>query len=388
MKPTGTKNKVFGYLASRLIFFVLSEVVLRVCLLHFADEPRFKTYASGEMIQNRYSEARLILHDSLFYVTNPKFAYGPNKHNEQGFRGEEIERNSNQTKIRIACLGGSTTYSDGVKDYKESYPFLLQSFLGEMGQKVEVINAGVPGYNSLQNLKNYELRIKHLEPDYIVLYQGINDLQNRLVWPPEAFQDRPTVSSTPKKHRSTPLWSSISCIRVPLVMLKLIESQTSLEAIIEVPDTYVGDEYRTQLMSGNYPTDLFKEVSIDSILTINTARYFEINTRQLIVAAEQAGSKVVLVTFVYSSDFEDIAPKLSRPEFQERLVEHNDIMRSLSEEFSLDLINLANTFEARPELFTNGIHFNAEGNRQRSRQMAIVLQNIISHQETLEAHYR
>ena len=38
----------------------------------------------------------------------------------------------------------------------------------------EVVNAGVPGYTSVEQRINFMLRISQLEPDAIVIYHGNN----------------------------------------------------------------------------------------------------------------------------------------------------------------------------------------------------------------------
>ncbi len=89
---------------------------------------------------------------------------------------------------RIACLGGSTTYGDGVDDWRLTYPALLQDSLRAWGvSEVEVVNAGVPGYSSYESVINLEFRVLDLHPDLVFFYEAINDVYPRLVWPPSAY---------------------------------------------------------------------------------------------------------------------------------------------------------------------------------------------------------
>ncbi len=48
--------------------------------------------------------------------------------------------------------------------------------LVEKGWAVEVLNAGVPGWVSTENLLNLQLKVLPLEPDIVVVYQGRNEL--------------------------------------------------------------------------------------------------------------------------------------------------------------------------------------------------------------------
>ena len=96
------------------------------------------------------------------------------KSNIHGFRfggGKKL-----QNKIRILCLGGSTTWGDGVKDSEDTYPAVLQSYLEEKGYNVDVINGGVPYYTSLEVLMRYITFGIFTKPDIVLLHTGGNDI--------------------------------------------------------------------------------------------------------------------------------------------------------------------------------------------------------------------
>ena len=48
---------------------------------------------------------------------------------------------------------------------------------------LDVINAGVSGYSSMESLINLQFRVLALEPDLIIIYHAINDVGTRLVDP-------------------------------------------------------------------------------------------------------------------------------------------------------------------------------------------------------------
>ena len=86
-------------------------------------------------------------------------------------------------------MGGSTTYSYDIEDFKKSYPDLLEKYLQKKDfDNIEVINAGGGGWSSWESLINLELRVLDLDPDLVIIYHGINDIHTRLVWPPEVYQ--------------------------------------------------------------------------------------------------------------------------------------------------------------------------------------------------------
>jgi len=79
---------------------------------------------------------------------------------------------SDAPRLRVACIGGSTTYCTHVDDAL-AWPALLQEALGP---EVEVINFGVPGYASLEHIAQMAMIVPEYDPDLVVFYAGWNDL--------------------------------------------------------------------------------------------------------------------------------------------------------------------------------------------------------------------
>lgn len=95
--------------------------------------------------------------------------------NSYGLRGPEISRQKPPGVVRIAILGGSSVFGYLVSDGDEAAR-LLERQLNAAGCRVEVINAGVPGYNLFHSLVRYREVVAPLKPDIVVLYAGHNDL--------------------------------------------------------------------------------------------------------------------------------------------------------------------------------------------------------------------
>lgn len=95
-------------------------------------------------------------------------------HNGQGYRGAEFSKMETDGKIRVVAIGGSTTYGVGVNN-DETWPFHLSE---NLGSEYEVINLGVPGYSSAENLIQTAFHLSDLQPDIVIYYIGLNDLRN------------------------------------------------------------------------------------------------------------------------------------------------------------------------------------------------------------------
>ncbi len=80
--------------------------------------------------------------------------------------------------LRIACLGESTTFGNSSVS---NYPAFLRGILERDGRAFhgyEVINAGVPGWDSDQVERRTRREIAPLKPDVAILYVGWNDFQS------------------------------------------------------------------------------------------------------------------------------------------------------------------------------------------------------------------
>lgn len=76
--------------------------------------------------------------------------------------------------IRIAILGGSTVFGTGVTD-EDSWPALLQA---KLGKQYAVINYGVPGYSTAENIIQMALIVPEKRPHIVIYYEGWNDIRN------------------------------------------------------------------------------------------------------------------------------------------------------------------------------------------------------------------
>lgn len=92
------------------------------------------------------------------------------KINSMGFRDNEYPvLKSNENIYRILCVGDSITFGEGVS-LKKTYPKLLEKALQDKNFKnIEVINTGVPGYNTYEEFWYIKNKLLKLKPDMIIL---------------------------------------------------------------------------------------------------------------------------------------------------------------------------------------------------------------------------
>jgi hypothetical protein len=89
----------------------------------------------------------------------------------------------------IAVIGDSQTYSSRSKKWENAFPNRLEYHLRVLsGQKVEVLNLRVPGYDMHQELEVLRVKAMPFKPDLVTLQYCINDehisnyIQPRYVW--------------------------------------------------------------------------------------------------------------------------------------------------------------------------------------------------------------
>jgi lysophospholipase L1-like esterase len=109
--------------------------------------------------------------------------------NRHGFRYREISRYKPSQTLRIVMVGGSVvlyghTNETTISGYVEK---LIKSRYSD--QNVEVINAGVTGFISDQELILLVLKLTDYQPDFVIVFDGFNDflvptsLETRLGYP-------------------------------------------------------------------------------------------------------------------------------------------------------------------------------------------------------------
>jgi|APSaa5957512493_1039668.scaffolds.fasta_scaffold40266_1 lysophospholipase L1-like esterase len=111
----------------------------------------------------------------------------PNQHfetinvNSFGFRGDEILKEKSEGTYRIFLVGGSTLFGWGSTSDQNTISGFLQKMFNAVDKKVEIINAGVPGANSIREIHYIKNFLLEFNPDMIIIYDGVNDASNAII---------------------------------------------------------------------------------------------------------------------------------------------------------------------------------------------------------------
>jgi lysophospholipase L1-like esterase len=296
-------------------------------------------------------------HPYLNYYGTPNYVSsdGLNQHNSLGFRGPEIITPKPQGTYRIALLGGSTTYEIGVKDWHDDWARQLEKELNTKFKttNIEVINAGLGGWDSWEDLINLQFKVLYLEPDLIVLYEGTNDVHTRLV-PPKYYL--PDNTGRRQQWASTPF--SVFNLRV-VQLLTQTDNRFDVDAL-----TYgATDDPGYSDILGMTPMEALKA---------NPPIYFERNLRSMIALAREYDTSVLLSTWAHSNEFPDYA---ATPHYEFGFAQNNEVVLNLSKSTGAPVYDYAAAMPMDAKYWADGRHVNELGAALKGQLFADYLYN-------------
>ncbi len=99
--------------------------------------------------------------------------------NSKGLRDSEYNYTKSLEKKRIIALGDSFQFGHGVEQ-NETYTELMEKMLNDEGKSIEILNFGIPGYGTGQELEYLKTEGLKYRPDIIILSFFTEDLFDNL----------------------------------------------------------------------------------------------------------------------------------------------------------------------------------------------------------------
>ena len=378
----GFLGRIFLGFISLIFTLILIEVASNYYLWNIAQEKQFRAYASINQIKEHYGQDFFIKrerkndviyvpHHYLGYITTSNYESGENRHNVLGFRGEEITVEKPESTYRIVSVGASTTYGTDVENYRHSYPYQLQEYLHQKGyDSVEVINAGIGGYSSFEILMNLQFRVLELKPDLVIIYEGINDIDTRLVYPPEVYRGDNSGHRAPFIQDTVmpSVFEYSTALRIVGINLGWFESQSSISwtRTRSTTTTYDGI-FRQSYDLGTYPEVIVNDIGAMYMLEHNPPIYFANNATTMALASQAVGSDVLFSTFATSQEFDNA--NVSSDVYMRGMEEHNEVTEDVAEKTDSYFFDLASQFPQDKKYFTDGRHMTLEGNALRAQML-------------------
>jgi hypothetical protein len=111
-----------------------------------------------------------------------RWASGHVRLNSAGFREREFEFANRQGRHRIAVIGDSYTFGQGIEE-DERFSNLLERQLTRIRQghrEVEVLNFGRAGYNTIDEIGVLKETVLRAHPDFVLLQWTVNDFEGHM----------------------------------------------------------------------------------------------------------------------------------------------------------------------------------------------------------------
>jgi lysophospholipase L1-like esterase len=180
------RNGIFALLLSTIFALAVCEGVV-----HLVDPAGISYYKwSKAYNHDRIADDDLVWrHRSNFSRTYDDIEYS---FNEIGLRDSAIEEKT-EDELRILVLGDSITMGWGVAEEDTYCRQLEGSLRRRLGRRVRVINSGVGGYNTVQELEFFRRHGADLKPDLVLLLYVRNDVEVNAM----SFRDRTFNPSPP-----------------------------------------------------------------------------------------------------------------------------------------------------------------------------------------------
>ncbi|MEI8343169.1 MAG: GDSL-type esterase/lipase family protein [Verrucomicrobiota bacterium] len=204
----GCLVKIFLLLVSTGIALALAEIGTRIV---FADKvvlfPRFHTDA-----QYGPYHLRRLLPSTTFRHTDIDGSW-LFKTNAQGFRDtRDYPYEKDPGVLRVLCLGDSQTEGFEVNQ-ENAFPKIIERKLAQLGRKAEVMNTGISGFGTAEELAFLENEGLKYKPDVVVLGWYANDPDDNVKSGMFAVENGQLV---PRKYEHVPGVSILNAInRIP-----------------------------------------------------------------------------------------------------------------------------------------------------------------------------
>lgn len=277
--------------------------------------------------------------------------------NGLGYRSPERPAAKPDGVTRVLLAGGSTTFDLLAENDAATWPWQLEAALRRRGCEVEIWNAGFPGWTSVENTISLMLRDLELEPDWVVLFQGINDLQPASLEPFDRHYEG--------------------------------HAEEARRAMAELPPRpWYGRSLLLEKLSPRTKNDLWQRIGPGDghgeraqRLSDSAVRVFDSHIRSFI---RLAGVRVALMTQTLrlrqahaEQDRRYLAgwmPGLEPEAAPGQLERLNDVLRTAAQQQGgVDLIDAARDVEWTDADFADAMHFSAAGSRRLAGFLAPIL---------------
>lgn len=298
-----------------------------------------------------FSYYEFVVHEpSGLRIPAPGTDAGPLQVNSLGFRGPEIELPKPPGRIRLAFLGGSTTFCAEASSRETTWPHLVVEALraAHPEREFDYVNGGAGGFTADDSRRSLIHRVRPLEPDVLVVYHASNDLvvqARRLAKAEGLWDDREAELSWLADHWLT--WNMIE------KNLRSRAAQSTSGRRLEVDPAALAAPFREDVAA------LLEECRATA--PVAAVATFCQRARRGQTAEER---RAACVSSLYYMPFMPV------PAILDAFEEYNRVLRSSAAEQGAILIECEEAVPADGEHFNDSIHFLDPGCRLFAERVA------------------
>jgi lysophospholipase L1-like esterase len=287
----------------------------------------------------------------------PNGHFGPIHINSFGFRGPAITREKPPSRLRIAFLGGSTTFCGEVSGDAMTWPALVEKALHERWPtlSIDYINAGVPGYTIRSLLPALEKRVAQFKPDIIVIYEATNDLSAN------SYELAHEQGVAPMHQEEEISWLGRHSLLAYLVeknleIMRLQREVTDPSGKIKLDMPRLDAEFRQDYI--NLVTASQKVAKIVATVTF---------APRLRPYQSPDQRREAAITSLY------YMPYMTIDDLLKGFADYNEVIRQMSQSYGTVLVGDADAIPADVQHYTDSVHFTDAGSIAMANRVSRVL---------------
>ena len=277
--------------------------------------------------------------------------------NSLGFRGPEIPATKPADTVRLAFIGASTTWCAEVSGNEFVWPHIVTASVAAAfpQNRFDYVNGGVPGYTVSSSLRNLRLRVAPLQPDVIVIYEGLNDVSGELR---ELAFRQGIIAEAKMQQLSWPAQYSVlwNLVEKNLLVLASQKQAARNQGRVTVNPTALGEQYRKEL------TELVREAQknakLVAVVTITSRARREQSPDQQLAALSSA---IYFMPFISANGLLDAYDR------------YNQVIREVARDTGALLIADELAIPGDAAHFTDTVHFTDAGSRAMAERVSRVL---------------
>ena len=267
-------------------------------------------------------------------------------------------------EFTLAFIGGSTTESMYV-DSEKRFHYLIGKALSNDKRKINTLNAGVSGNDSLNSINAYLNKIVPIKPDFAILMHNINDIST-LLHEGSYWNNNDHRSPIIYKDKSIKAFLK-SSFPNSFELLYVIKTKFSGPS-----DEFANVRHKTKSINEQQIYRLFEE-NLNLFVSISKTKGI---TPVLMTQASRFTEKPDLVVKNKFKRLESLGINYTR--FRTLYDGMNDRVRKVAADSNVQLIDLAKNIPPSKEYIVDTVHFNGKGSELVAKLIVEQIEPIIS----------